>query len=368
MVEIPPSPMESSIVRGGLCLIYAACVAFGCSGKERQFRGTNHDADAGQSSDAGGSRSTGGSSHGAGEEAGASSDAGQAGEFGDDGQAGAFGDGGQAGALGVAGQAGAPSSGGESGAPGAAGQPVVSGDCQPGESRSCKEGGALGPCGAGTQFCMVGATWSACSIKPAAVDTCEKGNDDNCDGIPNQGCKCINGETKQACGPCNDGTRVCTDGKADQYGACQGAVKNPTTYYLDVDGDGYGVSSTSISSCDPPGSGYVVQAGDCCDGGNLAVASKIHPGQQTYFTTPANECGITWNYDCSANDSIQLLVPSHLTSCSSPPNTCADGAQSNYDASSCGTLLWTNCVCNSIGGTGTCSVYCTGSQTQQGCH
>src|SRR6478736_4695871 len=238
MVEIPPSPMESSIVRGGLCLIYAACVAFGCSGKERQFRGTNHDADAGQSSDAGGSRSTGGSSHGAGEEAGASSDAGQAG---------AFGDGGQAGALGVAGQAGAPSSGGESGAPGAAGQPVVSGDCQPGESRSCKEGGALGPCGAGTQFCMVGATWSACSIKPAAVDTCEKGNDDNCDGIPNQGCKCINGETKQACGPCNDGTRVCTDGKADQYGACQGAVKNPTTYYLDVDGDGYGVSSTSIS-------------------------------------------------------------------------------------------------------------------------
>jgi len=359
--------MKSSNVRGGWCLVYAACVAFGCSGKARQFLDMNEDAGAGRSSSVGGSSSTDGSASAAG----AQSGGGQAGERSNDGQAGAFDDGGQAGALGVSGQVGAPSSGAESGAAGAAGQSTVSGDCQPGESRSCKDGGALGPCGAGTQFCMIGATWSACSIKAAAADTCEKGNDDNCNGIPNQGCACINGETKKACGACNDGTRVCTDGKTDQYGACQGAVKNPVTYYRDVDGDGYGVSSTSMSSCDPPPSGYVVQSGDCCDGqvgGNLAVPFKIHPGQQTYFTTAANECGITWNYDCSANDSIQLLVPSHLTSCSTSASSCADGGQTSYDASSCGTLLTTNCVCNSIGGTGTCSVYCTGSQTQQGCH
>jgi hypothetical protein len=293
-------------------------------------------------------------------------DAGQAGALGNGGQAGALLEGGAAGALGAAGEAGAPGNGGESGAAGAAGLSSMPGACEPGESRSCNEAGALGPCAAGTQFCTIGATWSACSIQPAAADTCEKGNDDNCNGIPNQGCQCINGETQRPCGPCNDGTQVCTDGKAGQYGACQGAVKISTTYYRDADGDGYGAPTSSVASCDGAPAGYITQAGDCCDdGGNLAVAKTIHPGQQTYFTVPANVCGITWNYDCSVNDSIELQIPEYPTSCSMPP--CAENGHAYYDASTCGTML-TRCECNTIGGPDTCSLYCSGTQGPQGCH
>jgi hypothetical protein len=337
------------IGRSGLCLACAVGIALSCSSSDREFGSSSKAGEAGQGSSVAGASSAGQSSDGIG------------------GEAGALSDGGQAGALSDGGQAGALSDGGESGAAGSAGQSGASGDCEPGDSRSCSEGGALGPCAAGTQFCTVGATWSACSVKAAAADSCESGNDDNCNGTPNQGCLCINGVTKRACGSCSDGTQVCTDGKADQYGACQGAVKMPVKYYPDVDGDGYGVSAASVSSCIGAPSGYVDQAGDCCDdGGNPALAKSIHPGQATYFTVAANLCGITWNYDCSANDSIQLQIPRYLQTCTLSP--CGDGSFGNYDAATCGTLLTTNCVCNTIGGANTCSVYCSGAQTRQGCH
>jgi hypothetical protein len=332
--------METRISRSGWCLACAVCIAFSCSSSEREFGSESKAGAAGQGADVAGAGSAGESSDGAG---------------------------GEAGTFSFAGQAGALSDGGEAGAFAAAGQSGASGDCEPGESRSCSEGGALGPCAMGTQFCTLSATWSACSVKPAAADSCEPGNDDDCNGVSNQGCSCINGVTKKSCGACSDGIQVCADGKANQYSACQGAVKILTKYYPDADGDGYGDSTAAISSCIGAPSGYVAQAGDCCDdGGNLALAKAIHPGQLTYFTVPANLCGITWNYDCSANDSIQLQIPQYLKTCSTSP--CNNGSSGNYDASSCGTLLNTGCVCNTIGGINTCSLYCPGSQTQQGCH
>jgi hypothetical protein len=236
----------------------------------------------------------------------------------------------------------------------------------PGDSRSCSQGGALGPCAAGTQFCTIGATWSPCSVQPAASDSCEPNNDANCNGTPNQGCLCINGVTKKACGSCNDGTQVCTEGKTGQYGACQGAVLAPNTYYRDADGDGFGASSVSVCGAAP--SGYVAQAGDCCDdGGDLTLAKLIHPGQQTFFNVAANLCGITWNWDCSSNNSIQLQFTKYVASCSMPPSLCATASEAYYDASTCGTQINDNCVCNTIGGANTCSLYCSGATKVQGC-
>jgi hypothetical protein len=46
----------------------------------------------------------------------------------------------------------------------------------------------------------------------------------------------------------------------------------PTTYYRDADGDGFGVSTESVSSCSAP-AGYVAIAGDCND-----ANSSLHPG------------------------------------------------------------------------------------------
>jgi hypothetical protein len=50
--------------------------------------------------------------------------------------------------------------------------------------------GAKGPCAAGTTTCSSGA-WGACSIPAATKDTCKAGNDDNCDGTANGGCRYI---------------------------------------------------------------------------------------------------------------------------------------------------------------------------------
>jgi cysteine-rich repeat protein len=91
-----------------------------------------------------------------------------------------------------------------------------------------------GPCHAGLQACVLGAgnatsDWGACtgSVGPEAADSCDIAQDDsNCDGTPNGGCNCVEGDS-QPCGPLNDtglctfGTSVCMGGG---FTACQGAV------------------------------------------------------------------------------------------------------------------------------------------------
>ena len=61
---------------------------------------------------------------------------------------------------------------------------------------------------------------------------------------------------------------ICEDGTDND---CDGLIDEKTTYYKDLDGDGYG-SSYSISACSPPAN-YVEQGGDCFDGDNT-----VYPG------------------------------------------------------------------------------------------
>lgn len=90
-----------------------------------------------------------------------------------------------------------------------------------------------GPCRAGSQTCQGRANnatsgFGACtgSVGPALVDTCVEDDDSNCNGLLNEGCACINGESR-ACGPdtelgvCQRGTQTCSNGS---FGQCQGAV------------------------------------------------------------------------------------------------------------------------------------------------
>jgi hypothetical protein len=109
--------------------------------------------------------------------------------------------------------------------------------CAAAASRPCNEHpgqDGTGRCMAGTQSCAVAtdkksSTWAACigAVAPAAKDTCDSGNDDNCNGIPNEGCSCVANAT-QSCGPvgdvgiCKRGTQTCTAGT---WGACIGAVQ-----------------------------------------------------------------------------------------------------------------------------------------------
>lgn len=127
----------------------------------------------------------------------------------------------QAGVAGTAAQAGV------SGVPengGAAGGPVL--ECSPDDRRLCSVDGALGNCAAGHQECDANGTWGECDIQPADADSCEPGDDANCNGIPNQGCACDEGDV-QPCGDtvdrgmCHRGTSTCTQGA---YGECLDAI------------------------------------------------------------------------------------------------------------------------------------------------
>ncbi|RLQ22642.1 hypothetical protein DWB85_06575 [Seongchinamella sediminis] len=70
---------------------------------------------------------------------------------------------------------------------------------------------------------------------------------------------------------------------------CDGAIdEQMITYFRDVDGDGYGVASNSVSSMEPM-PGYSTEAGDCDDNNG-----DIFPGASELFDAVDNDCdGLT---------------------------------------------------------------------------
>src|SRR5690606_4600702 len=93
----------------------------------------------------------------------------------------------------------------------------------------------------------------------APAEICNNGTDDDCDGLTDEGCECTPGATQPCDGACG-ATQTC--GPDSRWGACTGGTP-PTQYYADADGDGYGDPGTSMGFCDPPGSGWVLDATDC---------------------------------------------------------------------------------------------------------
>jgi large repetitive protein len=75
---------------------------------------------------------------------------------------------------------------------------------------------------------------------------------------------------------------------------CDGAVDeddaaDAPTWYIDADGDGYGVASPSIQACEEP-AGFSASADDCDDG-----EAVIHPG------APETDCADPVDYNCDGS-------------------------------------------------------------------
>jgi hypothetical protein len=82
-------------------------------------------------------------------------------------------------------------------------------------------------------------------------------------------------------------TEICNglDDDCDGYVDDQDpGLEGGTPWYLDDDGDGYGLDDQSVTACEPP-SGYASQPGDCHDG-----APAVHPGADEICNGLDDDC------------------------------------------------------------------------------
>jgi hypothetical protein len=230
-------------------------------------------------------------------------------------------------------------------------------------------------CAAG-KYC----TGGACVNQIATGGTCESGNQCSSGNCTSNLC-CASGQTACSgacvsvsnnsanCGSCgracatgsacsggscylNDG-QACTTGNQCRSGVC-------STFYLDADGDGYGIS-TSIARCgNTPPSGYAVNSGDCCDSDGNA-----HPGQTSTFTV-ADGCG-SYDYNCDGKETPLSHGPSDcgtITCFINPSGVCAYNSGCTcgganpclwHSTAACGQPYYViNSVCGDPTGNGSC--------------
>jgi len=181
--------------------------------------------------------------------------------------------------------------------------------CVTGITEPCYAGPAgtegVGLCHAGVKTCVNGA-WSACAnqVVPKGSELCGNLQDEDCDGLTNEGCTCTPGE-RESCytgpvgtagvGVCQAGERTCfgTSGSRVFWGACTGEVKPSSESCDNRDNDCNG----QIDDGNPGGGGTCStgQPGVCtqgtmaCRGGTLVCAANT-PSSPEICDGQDNDC------------------------------------------------------------------------------
>jgi hypothetical protein len=175
--------------------------------------------------------------------------------------------------------------------------------CVDGQTQPCGSTTDTGVCQIGVSTCVNGA-FGQCvgAVAPAARDTCAPGDDSNCDGIANEGCTCVDGQT-QACGsttdtgPCQIGTSACVNGV---FGQCAGAVApaaRDTCAPGDdsncngmanegctcINGDVRSCGTTDVGTCS-------LGSQTCTNGGFGACQGAVGPGPRNCGSSQDNDC------------------------------------------------------------------------------
>jgi streptogramin lyase len=195
----------------------------------------------------------------------------------------------------------------------------------------CIDGGVCtSPCKNGTQTCVVPeagiAHYGVCqgAVGPAQYDTCDPGNDNNCDGIANERCTCLNGQVTTckaafgALGPCAAGTATCTLGG---WGSC--SIQPAASDQCSVPGDDSNCDGFVHDTCAcTPGQtgtcGAVLEAKGTCANG-VATCDGLGDGWTcSILPAAADTCvpGNDDNCDGAANEGCACIDGS----------TCADGS------------------------------------------
>jgi len=197
---------------------------------------------------------------------------------------------------------------------------------------------------------------------PGPLDSCSvRGDDGDCDGLPNGGCVCVEGDVVD-CGPpanvgiCVLGTSTCHNNK---LGACVGAVTaqpRDCRSHLDNDCDGAPdddvdafctctVGETTACAEHPglDGNGSCTAGTQTCVTANNNSTSTLGPCTGS-LGPAARDCGSTEDNDCNgtpdANDSTCACTVGELLSCNSHPSdgvgNCHAGTQVCIAGSSAG--------------------------------
>ncbi len=208
-------------------------------------------------------------------------------------------------------------------------------DCTTGTTQNC--GIDTGVCQHGTQTCVNGA-WGACqgNIEPMP-EICGNGLDDDCDGTSDEDCICIDGST-QTCGPpdigiCQPGIQTCIN---DLWGSCQGAVyPQPETCGNGLDDDCDGIVDDgcaciegSTQSCGPPDIG-ICQPGiqTCTDGQWGSCENAIYPQNETCGNGLDDDCDGLIDEGCFCTDGqTRTCGPQEIGVCQPGIQTCSNGA------------------------------------------
>ncbi|MBI5486868.1 MAG: VWA domain-containing protein [Deltaproteobacteria bacterium] len=142
-------------------------------------------------------------------------------------------------------------------------------DCVSGETRSC--GVDAGECVSGTQACA-GGSWDECAgfLGPAA-ETCD-GTDEDCDGTTDEGCLCAEGDVRVCgldVGSCAGGTQTCSGGA---WGGCDGAVVPTAEVCDDEDNDCDGMADEGCSCTAGATRPCGTDTGECTAGQQVCAA------------------------------------------------------------------------------------------------
>lgn len=206
--------------------------------------------------------------------------------------------------------------------------------CSKGETRSCAHGVALGNCTLGTQRCEAG-QWAACDIAPAAADGCEPGDDASCNGTANEGCGCSVGQVV-ACsgigakGECAKGQAIC--GASGEYGPC--SIQPKVSDACDVPGDDSNCNGIPNEGCDCSDGetqpcGVESDEGECEFGQSVCVGGKWGECQGAVLPRP-RDCSSTQDNDCDGKpdntiDDVCACQPGASQACDEHPGSDGKG-------------------------------------------
>lgn len=247
----------------------------------------------------------------------------------------------------------------------------ISCTCSPlGDVKACAN--QKGSCAGATQTCGASG-YGTCTIVPQAVDTCDAGNDDSCNGTPNEGCANINGT------PCGDAT-TCNVGiwtNCDATGSCVcsgGPPVAPAVWCYDGDSDFYCDLSKTQSVCAnaptqpatpwrPLSTAACTDVATCTDCND--ANATIHPNAFEACNGVDSNCNMTVNDGCGCQNGTTKSCGSAAQCNQGAIQTCNNGA---YGACSIPAVLNAGTNCGGSG-LGACSAIdsaqwvCTGPST-----